>query len=327
MMNQNGCTIMKSEIENVIKEMKYAKASGNDDIATEIIKALDDEGIKKITELSNLVYDTGYLPPDMSSSIFVRLTKKAKATECSDYRTLSLMSHLLKVLLKVILKRNKHKIESVISETQSGFMAGKGTREGIDNLRTIIDRYVKCGKNIYLCFIDYEKAFDRVKHAKIIECMENLDIDGKDISLIRNLYWHQKAYMRTEDGLSPEIHIKRGVGPTTRLCVISPCLFNLYTENIFGAINTNKGIKIGGTTINNLRYADDTVLLAETEEDLQEILNEVNRIGKTCDMKMNATKTKTMLVSKDVTSTKVSVNIDGDIIKQTDNYTYIWDKL
>ncbi len=91
------------------------------------------------------------------------------ATECSDYRTLSLMSHILKILLKVILKRNKHKIESVISETQSGFMAG--TREGIYNLRTIIERYIKCGKNIYLCFIDYEKAFDRVKHAKIIECM------------------------------------------------------------------------------------------------------------------------------------------------------------
>ena len=62
--------------------------------------------------------------------------------------------------------------------------------------------------------------------------------------------------------------------------VLSPCLFNLYTENIFGAMHTNKDIHIGGTTINNLRYAGDTVLLAETEEDLQEILNEVNRIGK-----------------------------------------------
>ena len=74
--NQNGCTIMKSEIENVITEMKCGKASGNDDIATEISKPLGDKGIKKITELCNLVYDTGYLPPDMSSSIFVRLHLK-----------------------------------------------------------------------------------------------------------------------------------------------------------------------------------------------------------------------------------------------------------
>ena len=73
---------------------------------------------------------------------------------------LSSMRHILKILLKVILKRNKQKIESVISETQSSFMAGKGTREGIYNLRTIIESYV-CGKNIYICFIDYEKAFDR----------------------------------------------------------------------------------------------------------------------------------------------------------------------
>ena len=74
-------------------------------------------------------------------------------------------------------------------------MAGKCTREGIYNLITIIERYLTCGKNIYPCFNDYEKAFNRVKHGKIIECMENLDIDGKDISLIRNLYWNQKAYI------------------------------------------------------------------------------------------------------------------------------------
>ena len=120
--------------------------------------------------------------------------------------------------------------------------------------------------------------------------MENLDIVWKDISLIRNLYWNQKAYMRTEDGLSPEIHIKR---------VVRQGLFNLYTENIFGAINTNKGTQIGGTTINNLRYADDTVLLAGTEEDLQEILKEVNHIiiGKTFNMNMNGKNLRLLLAS------------------------------
>ena len=78
------------------------------------------------------------------------------------------MSHIFKILLKVIFKRNKHKIESVISETKSGFMRGKCTWEGIYNIRTIIERHIECGKNIYnyICFIEYEKAFDRVKHAK-----------------------------------------------------------------------------------------------------------------------------------------------------------------
>ena len=83
-------------------------------------------------------------------------------------------------------------------------MTGKGTWEGVYNLRTIFERYIQCGKNIYLCFIDYENAFDRVKHVKIIECMETLDIDGKDTSLIRNVYGNQKAYTRTVHHISPK---------------------------------------------------------------------------------------------------------------------------
>ena len=63
----------------------------------------------------------------------------------------------------------------------------------------MIERYIKCGKNIYIRFIDYEKAFERVKHETNIECTEKLDTDGKDISLIRNLCWNKKAYTRTED--------------------------------------------------------------------------------------------------------------------------------
>ncbi len=114
--------------------------------------------------------------------------------------------------------------------------------------------------------------------------------------------------MRTEDGLSPDIRIKRGV---RQGCVLSSCLFNLYTENIFGAMHTNKGIRICGKTINNLRYADDTVLLAESESHWESVV--------TFDTKINAKKTKTMSVSKDVTLTKVSLKIDGDIIKHTDN--------
>ena len=69
--------------------MKDGKASGNDDITTEMLKALDDTGVQKITELCNLIYDTSYIPREMNESIFVRLPKKAKATSCSDFRTLS----------------------------------------------------------------------------------------------------------------------------------------------------------------------------------------------------------------------------------------------
>ena len=86
--------------------------------------------------------------------------------------------------------------------------------------------------------------------------------------MIVNLYWTRKASIRLEKNPSDEIPIKRGV---IQRCVLSPCLFNLYTETIFGHIEDSKGVTIGGTQINNLRYADDTVLLADSEENLQKL--------------------------------------------------------
>ena len=266
------------------------------------------------------MYEYGYIPAEMNESIFVRLTKKFKATNCSDFRTLSLMSHVLKVILKVILFRHRKKIEAEIDETQSGFMIGKGTREGIFNLRTIMERYIDNDKVLYMCFIDYAKAFDRVNHVKMIQCLQHLDIDNKDLQLITNLYWNQKAFIQTENGLSPEIHIKRGV---RQGCVLSPCLFNLYTENIFREVGNDKGIKIGGRIINNLRYADDTVLLAETKEDLQHILNEVNSVGERYGMKMNATKTKTMVVCRKGDTPQIKIKIDGVEIEQVQQFKYL----
>ena len=117
--------------------------------------------------------------------------------------------------------------------------------------------------------IDYEKAFNTVKHDKISECMEKLDTDRKYITLMRNLNCNQRAFMKTEDVSSPEIHIKKEV---RQGYVLSPCLFNMCTENNFIAFITNRGMTVGGTTrgmtvggksIYNLRYIDGTVLFSE----------------------------------------------------------------
>ena len=123
----------------------------------------------------------------------------------------------------------------------------------------------------------------------MIKCLKDIGLNGKDIRLIVNLYWTQKAYIQLEQDLSGEIMIKRGV---RQGCVLSPCLFNLYTEMIFRHIEDMEGVIVGGVNINNVRYADDTVLLADSEGSLQTILNKVNEAGKAFNMKMNAKKTK-----------------------------------
>ena len=229
------------------------------------------------------------------------------------------MSQVTKLLLKIVMDRMKGKIEAELDDAQSGFRQGKGTREGLLNLRLICERHLEVQKDVYICFLDYEKAFDRVRHEPLMQCLSEIGVDGKDIKIIRNLYWDQTASVRIMNELSEELLIQRGV---RQGCVASPTLFNLYTERIFRHIINMKGVNVGGTHYNNLRYADDTALLAGNEKELSELISKINEVGKQFGMKINIKKTKTMVVSKKPNSPKINIAIDGEQIEQVASYMY-----
>ena len=109
------------------------------------------------------------------------------------------------------------------------------------------------------------KAFDRVKHEKLCEVLTAMNFGGKDIRIIANLYWGQVAVVRTQKGNSRNITIKRG---TIQGCVLSPYLFNQLTEMIFREVDPAWGVSVGSKRLSNLRYADDTALMAESETEL-----------------------------------------------------------
>ena len=97
------------------------------------------------------------------------------------------MSHMTKVTLKVLLQRMRGRTKGEISEEQFGFMPDKGTRNAIFTLRMITGRCVEMQKDVYICFIDYAKAFDKVQHVTLFEILQELDVNGKDVELIKNL--------------------------------------------------------------------------------------------------------------------------------------------
>ena len=99
------------------------------------------------------------------------------------------MFHTVKLLLTIILRRISDKINREVGDEQAGFRKNSGTREGIFNLKMIVEKYIETQKDIYACFIDYSKEFDTVNHEKLIECLKTTDIDQSDIALIANLYW------------------------------------------------------------------------------------------------------------------------------------------
>jgi hypothetical protein len=320
--NLEGPSILPCEVEMAIRKLKSGKATGCDDISAEMLKSLieNQEGIKIITNLCNLIYDAGYLPKDLKHSIFIPIPKKNKSLKCDEHRIISIISQVTKILLKIVMERNKRKINVEINDTQSGFQENKGTREGIFNLRTIIERTLERQKSVYLCFIDYSKAFDTVQHKLMINCLSRLGIDGKDIRLLINLYWEQTAAIRIDGEISEDLLIEKGV---RQGCVLSPLLFNLYTEGIFKEIEDMKGITIGGININNLRYADDTVLLAENETDLQRLLETTKNLSEKYGLKFNIKKTKVMVIPCENNMPKVNISIEGKMLEQVQNYVYL----
>ena len=118
----------------------------------------------------------------------------------------------------------------------------------------------------YFCFIDYTKAFDCVDHNKLWEILEEMGIPDHLTCLLRNLYAGQEATIRTRHGTTDLFNIGKGVHQS---CILSVCLFNLHAEYLIrnaGLDEAQAGIKIVGRNINNLRYEDDTIILAESKE-------------------------------------------------------------
>ena len=314
-----GLPILKQEVEAAIKKMKNGKATGPDNIPVEIIVALDDLGIEAVTKLLNSIYDSGKIPSDLLKSIFIALPKSPGATECEMHRTISLMSHFTKILLRVLMKRMRNSLRPEISRTQFGFVPDKGTRNAIFTLSMLMERCIEVQKDLYICFIDYSKAFDKVRHNELFDILEQLDIDGKDLRIIKNLYWNQNAAVRIEGDCSEFKQIKRGV---RQGCVMSPDLFNIYSETILRNLGDNPGIKINGEVINNIRYADDTALIAGSEKELQTLLDIVVTESERRGLYLNVKKTECMVVSKNKVNPICNLKSKGETIKQVNRFKY-----
>ena len=198
-----------------------------------------------------------------------------------------------------------------LPDVYAGFRKDRGTRDQIANIRWIMEKAREFQKNIYLFFIDYVKAFDCVDHNKL-EILQEMGIPDHLTCLLRNLYAGQEATVR--NGYERTcFQIGKGV---LQGCILSPCLFNFYAEYIMrkaGLEEAQAGIKITGRNINHLRYADDTTLIAESEEELKSLLMKVKVESENVGLKLNIQKTKIM-ASGPITSWEIDGETVSDFI-------------
>ena len=174
---------------------------------------------------------------------------------------IAFIPHVSKVMLKTLQTRLQQYVNWELPDVQAGFRKGRGKRS---NCQHLLDHQKtrEFQENIYFCFIDYTKAFDYVDNKKLWKILKEMGISDHLICLLRNLYTGQEATVRTGHGTTDWFQIGKRV---CQGCVLSPCLFNLYARYIMrnsGLDAAQAGIKIAGRNINNLRYADDTTLMA-----------------------------------------------------------------
>ena len=191
----------------------------------------------------------------LERSVFIPVSKKGNAKECSNYHIIALISHASKIMLKILQARLQQHVNCELPDVQAGFRKGRGTRDQIVNIHWIIKKAREFQKNIYFCFIDCTKAFDYVDHRKLWKILQEMGIPGHLTCLLRNLYAVQEAIVRTGYGKTDWFQIGKGVHQG---CTFSPCLFNLHAEYIMqnvGLYELQAGVKMARRSINNLRYA------------------------------------------------------------------------
>ena len=231
--------------------------------------------------------------------------KEGNAKECSNYCTIALISYSSKVMLKILQARLQ---QYVTVNFQMFKLVLEKAEEPEIKLPTCVGSWKKqesSRKNIYFCFIDHAKAFDCVDHNTLWKILKELGIPDHLTCLLRNLYAAQEATVRTGHGTTDWFQIGKGVHQG---CIFSPCLFNFYVEYIMrnaGLEEPQAGIKIAGRNINNLRYADDTTLMAESEKELKSLLMKVKEDSEKVVLKLNIQKRKIM-TSGPITSWEIN---------------------
>ncbi|BFZ26094.1 hypothetical protein BsWGS_29133 [Bradybaena similaris] len=192
-------------------------------------------------------------------------------------------------------------MEEEINIVQAGFRKSRGTRDHILNMRNIIEKCREFNVDINICFIDYTKAFDCVKHQTLWNIMGNMGFPQHLISLIISLYQEQEAAVRIEGETSDWFTVQRGV---RQGCILSPHLFNVYAENIMREVREDvnyehfQPLSIGGHEIPEIRYADDTALISRSTTGLEEMILSVKQHSEAQDLFINAKKTKIMHINK-----------------------------
>lgn len=314
--------ITVEEVMEAMRRLKRGKTAGHDGITTEMVKNLDRNGVELLTQLFNLAWKNERIPRDWELGMILPIHKKGDNKECMNYRGITIMSVMSKLYERILEKRLKEVVEGQLEEPQSGFRKGRSVQDHIFTIKQLVEK--NTNNNIYLAFIDLEKAFDSVPRKIVWNSLRRRGVAEKLRNNIICVYRTTRNCIRTGNLQSEEFITREGLRQGG---VLSPTLFNIVMDDILKETKEKvKKLLVGyrnmeRVTISECAFADDLVIFAKSEQDLQHSLDVWKKALQDRNLKINTDKTKVMVVGKG--DEKISITLDGRKIDQSETYNYL----
>lgn len=316
--------ISHEEISAVILKLKNNKSCGIDGIPNEILKQ---EGIfPLLISFINMCFKHSLIPTLWTQSIIKPIPKSSTKDPCIplNYRGISLLSCVSKILSGILNNRlcMYYDAHEIMCDEQNGFRRKRSCEEHVFSLTSIIRNRIGKGLSTFVAFIDLEKAFDRVDRNLLLYRLLLHNIDGKIFKIIKKMYTSTKSCLQLNNLFTDWFDVNSGVRQGDNL---SPTLFGYLINSLALCIKSlGKGIKLGNDTISILLYADDMVLTAENEADLQGMLNAMYEWSIHWRLKVNISKSKIMQFRP--SRRKPSNNnfkYGGNMLERVSDYKYL----
>ena len=316
--------ITHKEIEKATKSLKNGKAVGIDQISNEMIKLAINHIMKPMEKIFNAILCEQYYPSMWKIGIITNLHKTGNTMDPNNYRGLTINSCIAKVFNTIMNNRLTKYLEEndIISNKQIGFRKNARTSDHIFVINTLFRKLSSIKKTMYVCFIDFQKAYDSVWRDALMLKLLRIGVKGNFFGVIKDMYAQCEACIKSEGTLSPLFSCETGVKQGD---VMSPNLFNVYINDLPDIFNGDTDSPALDThAVHCLLYADDLVLLSLSLNGLQDKLNKLHIYCKQWELTINVKKSKVMILSPNTTSFPSEVLKIGDLpLEWVSNYKYL----
>ena len=318
------------DVRKAVKRLKKGKAPGVDGITSEMLRFGGDSVLEWLTRVCKVCVTDGVVPKEWQRGIIVPLYKgKGDKGDCKNYRGISLLSIPGKVYGRILIERVRGMTEGMIDEEQCGFRRGRGCVDQVFTVKQLSEKYVGKGKDLFVAYMDLEKAYDRIDRDAMWRVLRMYGINGNLLRAIQSLYAESEARVRVcrEEGewFGVKVGLRQG-------CVMSPWLFNLFMDGVMKEVREKAG-EIGASlwdarrncewNVEWLMFADDTVLVGDSEQKLQKLVKEFGSVCKRRKLVVNVGKSKVMRIGRGQNENEMNVSLNNRRMEEVECYRYL----